>query len=125
MRPIDVENGDVIGVAVQQSDFPMVQFSLNGESLHLSAINRFRGTVYPAIYLPAVGGRQKQQQQQQEEEEEQQPASKPIDESEDGGTGDTTTGSTFTASLVVDERIFKFQSPGSRFGPVIVARSIV
>jgi len=52
MRRIAVENGDVIGVAVQQSDLPMVQFTLNGEALHISAINRFRGTVYPSICLP-------------------------------------------------------------------------
>lgn len=93
MRRIDVENGDVIGVAVQQSDLPMVQFTLNGESLHISAINRFRGMVYPAIFLPEI---------MTEEET-----------------------SSITATLVVDERDFKHKSPGPRFGPVIVARSIV
>ena len=51
MRKVDLQNGDVIGVAVQQSDLPMVQFQLNGEPLHISAINRFRGTVYPAVCL--------------------------------------------------------------------------
>lgn len=51
MRRVEFENGDVIGVAVQQSDLPMVQFSLNGEPLHISAINRFQGTIYPAISL--------------------------------------------------------------------------
>jgi len=40
-------------LAVQQSDLPMIQFSLNGEPLHDIAINRFRGTVYPSICLPA------------------------------------------------------------------------
>ena len=90
MRRIDVENGDVIGVAVQQSDLPMVQFSLNGELLHISTINRFRGTVYPAIYF-----------------------------SESVASMDV------HASLVVDEKEFKHRSPSQRFGPLIVARSIV
>ena len=52
MRKIPVTDKDVIGVAVQQSDLPMVQFFLNGESLHTLAINRFRGSVYPAVFLP-------------------------------------------------------------------------
>ena len=42
---------DVVGVAVQQSDLPMIQFLVNGEPMHHLAINRFRGTVYPAICL--------------------------------------------------------------------------
>ncbi len=52
MRKIIVSNEDTVGVAVQQSDLPMVQFLLNGKPLHELAINRFRGTVYPSIYLP-------------------------------------------------------------------------
>jgi hypothetical protein len=52
MRKIPVKDGAVVGVAVQQSDLPMVQFILDGEPLHTLAINRFRGTVYPAVYLP-------------------------------------------------------------------------
>ena len=35
--------GDVVGVAEQQSDLPMVQFLVNGEPMHHKAINRFRG----------------------------------------------------------------------------------
>lgn len=46
-----LQDGDTIGVAVQQSDLPMIQFLLNGEPLHELAINRFRGTVYPSVYL--------------------------------------------------------------------------
>ena len=46
-----LQHGDTIGVAVQQSDLPMVQFFLNGEPLHDLAINRFRGTVFPAVLL--------------------------------------------------------------------------
>lgn len=52
MKAIKVKNDDTIGVACQQSDLPMVQFLLNGEPLHEQAINRFRGQVYPSIYLP-------------------------------------------------------------------------
>lgn len=93
MRRIDFENGDVIGVAIQQSDLPMVQFSLNGEPLHISAINRFQGTVYPAIYLPF---------------------------------STSTQDLNVEATLVVEESSFKYaRSFGDRFGPIIVARSIV
>eukprot|EP00934_Nitzschia_sp_Nitz4_P006669 Nitzschia sp. Nitz4//scaffold113_size70149//38471//39205//NITZ4_005952-RA/size70149-augustus-gene-0.85-mRNA-1//1//CDS//3329533347//6659//frame0 len=90
MRAIDVENGDVVGVAVQQSDLPMVQFTLNGEPLHISAINRFRGTVHPSIHIPA-----------------------------------SAQAKGFAAALVVDESAFKHESPGGRFGHLLVARSIV
>ncbi len=90
MRRIDFENGDVVGVAVQQSDLPMVQFSLNGEPLHISAINRFQGTVYPSIYL-----------------------------------ADATAEHGVEAKLVVTEHDFKHKNLGNRFGPIIVARSIV
>lgn len=48
--PISVE--DTVGVAVQQSDLPMIQFLVNGEPMHDLAINRFRGSVYPSIFLP-------------------------------------------------------------------------
>jgi len=52
MRPIsNVQNGDTIGVAVQQSDLPMVQFLLNGEPLHEMAISRFRGMVFPSVFV--------------------------------------------------------------------------
>mmetsp|Transcript_26126 Transcript_26126/g.72025 ORF Transcript_26126/g.72025 Transcript_26126/m.72025 type:complete len:210 (-) Transcript_26126:688-1317(-) len=56
MRPVPVSNGDVVGIAVQQSDLPMVQFLLNGEPLHSLSVNRFRGNVYPAVYLPENEG---------------------------------------------------------------------
>lgn len=89
MRKIEVQDKDVIGVAVQQSDLPMVQLTLNGELLHESAINRFRGTVYPSIHLPLAHKTE------------------------------------FRANLVLQESKFKEMSPGAKFGPVIVARSIV
>ena len=47
----NIQNGDTIGIAIQQDDLPMIQFLLNGEPLHDIAINRFRGTVYPSIFL--------------------------------------------------------------------------
>jgi hypothetical protein len=89
MRKIEVQDKDVIGVAVQQSDLPMVQFTLNGELLHESAINRFRGTVFPSIHLPIAHKKE------------------------------------FRANLVLQESKFKEMSPGAKYGPVIVARSIV
>eukprot|EP00979_Chaetoceros_neogracilis_P006973 scaffold1433_cov175-Chaetoceros_neogracile.AAC.2 len=50
MRGIpNVQDGDTIGVAVQQSDLPMVQFLLNGEPMHELAISRFRGMVFPSV----------------------------------------------------------------------------
>mmetsp|Transcript_10107 Transcript_10107/g.20462 ORF Transcript_10107/g.20462 Transcript_10107/m.20462 type:complete len:233 (+) Transcript_10107:143-841(+) len=52
MRKIPVKNGSVVGVAVQQVDLPMVQFLLDGEPLHTLSINRFRGNVHPAVYVP-------------------------------------------------------------------------
>jgi hypothetical protein len=55
MNKVPVKDGDTIGVAVQQSDLPMVQFLINGEPRHDLAINRFRGAMYPSIFLPADG----------------------------------------------------------------------
>lgn len=54
MKEIDLKEDDTVGVAVQQSDLPMIQFLLNGEPLHDIAINRFRGMVYPSIYIPEI-----------------------------------------------------------------------
>ena len=44
----------VIGVAVQCSDLPMMQFCVNGEFAH--AINRFRGTMHPSVCLRGCDG---------------------------------------------------------------------
>jgi hypothetical protein len=52
MCTIPVSHGDIIGVIMQQSDLPMLQFYLNGELLNGSCINRFRGIVYPSLFLP-------------------------------------------------------------------------
>ena len=51
MRTMAISSDDTVGVAVQQSDLPMIQFLLNGEPQHELAINRFRGSVYPSICL--------------------------------------------------------------------------
>jgi hypothetical protein len=56
MRKIKVSKDDTVGIAVQQSDLPMVQFLLNGEPLNGLAINRFRGAVYPSVFLPENDG---------------------------------------------------------------------
>ena len=40
MRSIECQDGDVIGVAIQQSELPMVQFTLNGDIIHDKAVNR-------------------------------------------------------------------------------------
>jgi hypothetical protein len=52
MKRLAVTANDVIGIAMQQSDLPMLQFTLNGAPLTDGSINRFRGNPYPAIYLP-------------------------------------------------------------------------
>ena len=99
MRKIEgLHANDVIGVAVQQSDLPMIQFLLNGELLHELAINRFRGTVYPSIYIPTSASL--------------------SEKNKKDGAG-------IHVNLVLAESQFKQMSPSARFGPVIVARSIV
>ena len=52
MSTIPVVNGDVVGIVLQQSDLPMLQFMLNGEMIYSASMNRFRGTVYPSVYIP-------------------------------------------------------------------------
>lgn len=46
----NLKDGDVVGVLVQQSEVPMIQLYLNGD--HTGQISKFRGTVFPSIYLP-------------------------------------------------------------------------
>lgn len=52
MRKIKVKHNDTVGVAVQQDDLPMIQFLLNGEPLHSLSISKFRGSVFPSVFLP-------------------------------------------------------------------------
>ena len=57
MKPISkIQDGDTIGIAIQQDDLPMIQFLLNGEPLHDIAINRFRGMVYPSVFIQSDDG---------------------------------------------------------------------
>mmetsp|Transcript_21075 Transcript_21075/g.42798 ORF Transcript_21075/g.42798 Transcript_21075/m.42798 type:complete len:257 (-) Transcript_21075:1184-1954(-) len=98
MRPIsNLRHNDVVGVAVQQSDLPMIQFLLNGEPLPECTINRFRGTVYPAIYIPLGAG----------------------------GEGDRIEDEGISLVAEFNEDSFKEMSPHARFGPLIVARGII
>ena len=48
----NLSNGDVVGVVVKQSEIPMIQLYLNGVVQEELVVNRFRGTVYPSIFLP-------------------------------------------------------------------------
>ncbi|KAL7537253.1 hypothetical protein ACHAXR_010985 [Thalassiosira sp. AJA248-18] len=48
----NLNDGDVIGVAVQQSEIPMIQLYRNGEIQYESQVSRFRGTVFPSVYIP-------------------------------------------------------------------------
>jgi len=98
MRSISkLRHGDVIGIAVQQSDLPMIQMLLNGEPLMECTINRFRGTVYPSLYIPPGAG----------------------------GEGDRLEDEGITLTAVFDEDSFKEMSPHARFSPLLVARGII
>ena len=104
MRPVPkLHHGDVIGVAVQQSDLPMIQILLNGEPLMECTINRFRGTVFPAVYIPPGAG------------------------SGSGGGGMRDRLEDEGLSLIVEfnEDHFKEMSPHARFGPLLVSRGIL
>ncbi|KAL7538422.1 hypothetical protein ACHAWF_006085 [Thalassiosira exigua] len=48
----NLNDGDVIGVAVRQSELPMIQLYVNGEMRVGGEVSRFRGTVFPSVYLP-------------------------------------------------------------------------
>lgn len=49
------KQGDCIGIYWDQTDLPMVSFSLNGEMLHSASINRIRPSqdIHPAVSLKA------------------------------------------------------------------------
>jgi hypothetical protein len=98
--PIQVTAGDVIGVAVQQDDFPMIQFYLNGElSQPNNSVNRFRGNgVYPAVYI-----------------------AEPTDDDNDNNND----APAVTVRFVFAETDFRHQPPSSRYSPVMVARGLV
>ena len=98
MRAIpNLRHGDVIGVAVQQSDLPMIQILLNSEPLPECTINRFRGCVFPAVYIPPGAG----------------------------GEGDRLEDEGISLICEFDEDNFKEMSPHARFGPLFAARGII
>jgi hypothetical protein len=99
MKAVQVKTDDTVGVAVQQSDLPMIQFLLNGEPLHELAINRFRGLVYPSIYLPETTT------------------------NNDNNKGSDN--SDIQIHLQMNEDGFRQMSPHARFGPVILARGLI
>ena len=99
MKWVPVKPDDTVGVAVQQSDLPMIQFLLNGEPLHELAINRFRGMVYPSIYIPETTATANNNNNQ--------------------GNRDV------EVVLEMNENGFRQMSPHARFGPVILARGLI
>ncbi|KAL3826503.1 hypothetical protein ACHAXA_004340 [Cyclostephanos tholiformis] len=48
----NLKDGDVVGVLIQQSEIPMIQLYLNGKLHDGGQISKFRGTVFPSVYLP-------------------------------------------------------------------------
>ena len=116
MRPIsNLFHGDVIGVAVQQSDLPMIQILLNGEPLSECTINRFRGLVYPAIFIPPGAGT----------------AAATANDKNVGiqvrleDVDDEPTSSGLYVVAEFEEENFKEMSPHARFGPLLAARGII
>lgn len=105
MRPVPkLHHGDVIGVAVQQSDLPMIQILLNGEPLTECTINRFRGTVFPAVYIPPGAG---------------------SGNGGGGGMRDRLEDEGLSVVAEFNEDQFKEMSPHARFGPLLVSRGII
>lgn len=105
MRPVPkLHHGDVIGVAVQQSDLPMIQILLNGEPLMECTINRFRGTVFPAVYIPPGAG---------------------SGNGGGGGIRDRLEDEGLSVVAEFNEDHFKEMSPHARFGPLLVSRGII
>ena len=100
----NLHNGDTIGIAIQQDDLPMIQFLLNGEPLHDISINRFRGTVYPSIFIG------KDQNDDDDDDD---------DDEEDGNYDDV------SVRFVWKEDEFKEMSPSVRFKPLMAAIGII
>lgn len=57
MKDIDVKGGDVVGVYWDQTDLPMLSFTLNGSIVHQASINRVRPSndVFPAVSVTGNG----------------------------------------------------------------------
>mmetsp|Transcript_10913 Transcript_10913/g.32304 ORF Transcript_10913/g.32304 Transcript_10913/m.32304 type:complete len:94 (+) Transcript_10913:369-650(+) len=57
MRTVHANSRDVIGVAIDLSaEKPFIQLFLNGELQEEFLLGRFRGSVYPSIWLPKADG---------------------------------------------------------------------
>lgn len=96
MKPIsNIQDGDTIGIAIQQDDLPMIQFLLNGEPLHDIAINRFRGMVYPSVFIQS------------------------DNDDDDSNEND------ISVTFVWKEDEFKEMSPSVRFKPLMAAIGII
>jgi len=52
----DLRDGDIVGVVVQQSELPMIQLYVNGKLVDGLTVARFRGMVFPALFLPELSG---------------------------------------------------------------------
>lgn len=118
MRPIsNLYHGDVIGVAVQQSDLPMIQILLNGEPISECTINRFRGLVYPAIYIPPGAGTAAAAAATGIKE-------RLEDADEDSPSSITSSGGLYVIAEFEEEN-FKEMSPHAKFGPLLAARGII
>ncbi len=53
LKGAEIHNGDVIGVYWDQTDLPMLSFTINGKLSHEAAVNRIRPSneVYPALSI--------------------------------------------------------------------------
>lgn len=51
LQNVELKEGDVVGVYWDQTDFPMLTFTLNGKMLPNCAVNRIRPSsdIYPAV----------------------------------------------------------------------------
>lgn len=123
MRPIsNLYHGDVIGVAVQQSDLPMIQILLNGEPLSECTINRFRGLVYPAIFIPPGAGTAAATTTNHKNVGIQE---RLEDVDDDSPSSPTSSGGGLYVIAEFEEENFREMSPHARFGPLLAARGII
>ena len=92
---LNLQNEDIIGILIQQSDLPMIQYYVNGIPRYECSINRFRGTVYPSFYIPPQSKSSQQKQQ------------------------------AVTMKIIFREKDFKSPKLPNHCSPVIVARGLV
>lgn len=58
LQGVDLKEGDVVGVYWDQTDLPMLSFTVNGNYVSNASINRIRPSteIYPAVSLGSQGG---------------------------------------------------------------------